>query len=97
MTELRKLSSFWNGAQLLPIVALAGWGAARGGWEVWRALQTGLLRHGKGPDVALDDRPLLFWTLNGFYSLCVLVTAGLAVFYLVLALHEMTRKKGGGR
>lgn len=96
MTEIARKSGFWSGVQLMLIAVFAGWCSYKGGSEIWRALETGLLRHGKGPDVALSDRPLVFWALNGFYGLSVLAGGGFAVFCLALAFQEM-RKRGARR
>lgn len=91
--ESDERSGFWTGVQMLAIAIALGWGCYRGGAEVWRALHTGLLRHGKGPDVALSERPLVFWTLNGFYGVVVLVTTGMAILCLLIAIRELTRER----
>lgn len=92
MAEARKASGPWSWLQLVLAAAFVSWCSYMGGAEVWRALETGLLRHGKGPDVALIDRPFLFWALNGFYGVAVLTGAGFAVFCLALAFQEARRR-----
>lgn len=78
---------------MLAIAIALGWGCYMGGSEVWRALHTGLLRHGKGPDVDLSERPLVFWALNGFYGVVVLVTTGVAILFLLIAIRELTQER----
>jgi hypothetical protein len=96
VAETRKTSGLWSWLQFVLAAAFVGWCSYKGGSEVWRALETGLLRHGKGPDVALSDRPLVFWALNGFYGVSVLAGVGFAVFCLALAFQDV-RKRGVGR
>ena len=88
----RKTSGLWSWLQFVLAACFMAWCSFEGARFLWRSWQVGILLHGKGPDVALSDKPLVFWGLSGFYSVAVLVGGGFALFCLLIALRDMTRK-----
>ncbi|MFC7377188.1 hypothetical protein [Brevundimonas sp. GCM10030266] len=72
--------------------AFIGWCAVMGGKDLWRSLQAGRFLNRRGPDVFLEDAPLVFWALSGFYGLAVLLAGGLSILCLLIALREATGK-----
>ena len=69
-----------------------GWCAVMGGQDLWRGLQAGRFLNRRGPDVVLEDAPLVFWALSGFYGLAVLLAGGLSIVCLLIALRDATGK-----
>ena len=51
----------------LAIAILIGWFCVIGAREIVQSLDAGVLNNRKGPDVLLADRPLLYWSVVGFY------------------------------
>lgn len=72
--------------------AFIGWCAIMGGQDLWRSLQAGRFLNRRGPDVLLEDAPLVFWALSGFYGLAVLLAAGLSIVCLLIVLRNATGK-----
>jgi hypothetical protein len=52
-----------------------------------------VLNNRKGPDVLLADRPLLFWSVVGFYVASVAAGAGLAVLLASLAIRDLVGRR----
>lgn len=73
----------------LAIAILIGWFCVIGGREIVQSLDAGVLNNRKGPDVLLADRPLLFWSVLGFYVASVAAGAGLAVLLASLAIRDL--------
>lgn len=92
MAEARKKSGLWSWLQFVLAAGFMGWCSFEGARFLWRSWRVGILLHGKGPDVALSDKPLVFWGLSGFYGVSVLIGGGFAVFCLLIALRDVTRK-----
>ncbi|HUH23364.1 MAG TPA: hypothetical protein VLZ51_04830 [Brevundimonas sp.] len=97
MAEARKTSGLWSWLQFVLAASFIGWCSLEGARFLWRSWQVGILLHGKGPDIALSDKPLVFWGLSGFYGASVLLGGGFAVFCLLIAFREMIPKRGAGR
>ncbi|MEG1453538.1 hypothetical protein [Brevundimonas sp.] len=55
-------------------------------------LERGSIRNRRGPDIDVSENPLVFWTLNGFFGLSILLAAGLAVICLFAAFQAFSRK-----
>jgi hypothetical protein len=66
--EARKKSGLWSWLQFVLAACFMGWCSLEGARFLWRSWQTGILLHGKGPDISLSDKPLVFWGLSGFYG-----------------------------
>lgn len=92
MAEARRKSDLWSWLQFVLAACFMGWYSLEGARFLWRSWQAGILLHGKGPDVALSDKPLVFWGLSGFYSVSILAGGAFAVFCLLIALRDVTRK-----
>ena len=96
MAEARKKSGLWSWLQFILAAAFAaafvGWCSLEGARFLWRSWQVGILLHGKGPDVALSDKPLVFWALSGFYGASILLGGGFAVFCLLIAFRDVIGK-----
>ena len=92
MAKARPKSGLWSWLQFILASAFVGWCSLEGARFLWRSWQAGIMLHGKGPDVVLSDKPLVFWGLSGFYGVSVLVGGGFAVFCLLIALRDVTRK-----
>lgn len=73
----------------LAIAILIGWFCVIGAREIVQGLDAGVLNNRKGPDVLLADRPLLFWSVLGFYVASVAAGAGLAVLLASLAIRDL--------
>ena len=92
MAEARKKSGLWSWLQFVLAACFMGWCSLEGARFLWRSWQVGILLHGKGPDVALSDKPLVFWALSGFYGVSILAAGGFAVCCLLVARRDVTRK-----
>jgi len=73
----------------LAIAILIGWFCVIGAREIVQSLDVGVLNNRRGPDVLLADRPLLFWSVVGFYVASVAAGAGLAVLLAGLAIRDL--------
>ncbi|WP_312782789.1 hypothetical protein [Brevundimonas sp.] len=82
---LSRLATFVGGVFI-------GWCAVTGGTDLWRSLQAGRFLNRRGPDIFLEDAPLVFWALSGFYGLAVLLAGGLCILCLLIALREAIGK-----
>lgn len=76
----------------LMVGGFIGWCAVMGGQDLGRGLQAGRFLNRRGPDVVLEDAPLVFWALSGFYGLAVLLAGGLSIVCLLIALRDLTGK-----
>ncbi len=92
MAEARKKSGLWSWLQFVSAAAFVGWCSLEVARFLWRSGQTGIMLHGQGPEVALGDKPLVFSGLSRFYGVSILVGGGFAVFCLLIALRDLTRK-----
>ncbi|WP_295224769.1 hypothetical protein [uncultured Brevundimonas sp.] len=77
----------------LAIAILIGWFCVIGAREIVQSLDAGVLNNRKGPDVLLADRPLLFWSVLGFYVASVAAAAGLAVLLASLAIRDLVGRQ----
>ena len=90
MVVIRPEKSGWIKPILtLAIAILIGWFCVIGAREIVQGLDAGVLNNRKGPDVLLADRPLLFWSVLGFYVASVAAGAGLAVLLASLAIRDL--------
>lgn len=83
----------WSWLSSLIAGTFIGWCAVVGAQDLWRGLQAGRFLNRRGPDIRLDDTPLVFWALSGFYGAGVLFASGLAIVCLLIALCDATGKK----
>lgn len=77
----------------LAIAILIGWFCVIGAREIVQSLDSGLLNNRKGPDVLLADRPVLFWSVLGFYTASIAAGAGLAVLLAGLAIRDLVERR----
>lgn len=77
----------------LAIAILIGGFCVIGAREIVQSLDAGVLNNRKGPDVLLADRPLLFWSVVGFYVASVAAGAGLAVLLASLAIRDLVGRR----
>ena len=92
MAEARKKSGLWSWLQFVLAACFMGWCSLECARFLWRSWQVGILLHSKGPDVALSDKPLVFWVLSGFYGASILLGGGFAVFCLLIAFRDVIGK-----
>ncbi|MRL70121.1 hypothetical protein [Brevundimonas sp. SPF441] len=77
----------------LAIAILIGWFCVIGAREIVQSLDAGVLNNRKGPDVLLSERPVLFWSVLGFYVASVAAGAGLAVLLASLAIRDLVGRQ----
>lgn len=82
----------WSGVPSLLAGGFIGWCAWLGAEGLWRGLRAGRFLNRTGADIVLDDRPLVFWALSGFYGAAVLLAGGLALICLLIAFRDATGK-----
>lgn len=78
----------------LAIAVLIGWFCVIGGREIFESVDVGVLNNRKGPDVHLADRPVIFWSVVGFYAASVVTGAGLAILLAGIAVRELIGRRG---
>lgn len=71
---------------------LLSWCVFQGVRGLFQILEQGWIRNRRGPDIDVRENPLVFWALNGFFGLSILLAAGLAVICLYSVLQSLTRK-----
>lgn len=77
----------------LAIAILIGWFCVIGAREIVQSLDAGVLNNRRGPDVLLADRPVLFWSVVGFYVASVAAGAGLAALLAGLAIRDLVGRR----
>ncbi len=65
------------------------WASVHG---LWKVLSTGTIKGRRGPDINVSENPLVFWGLSGFFGLGTILVGGVAVFYLWIAVRNISRK-----
>ena len=88
-------SSSWRGVVTSFMAsAFLWWCAFEGARSLLTIWDRGIIRNRRGADVRLDDSPFLYWALNGFFGLAIVLCAGLALVCLLIAVRTAFGKAG---
>lgn len=77
--RLSRISQILGSSLVVGLLCWLVWAGAQG---LVGVIQKGRIVNRRGPDVYMSDKPIIFWTLSGFFTLGLILMVGLALICL---------------